>query len=65
VRGTSSRAVEDMLWPEVDDLGVYRAVGLDVGLIHRPVPHGDEGVSWMTETDIAPWSIRVLRRAAG
>jgi len=54
--------VEDILWPHEDYLRVYREAGLDVVLVERPLATGDEGITWQSETSVAPWAIYLLKQ---
>jgi len=53
----------DILWPHESYLETYRAAGLEVVEVHRPLARGDEPYPWISETRIAPWAIYVLRRS--
>ncbi|NIQ53143.1 MAG: methyltransferase domain-containing protein [Gemmatimonadetes bacterium] len=57
-----ARPVHDIRW----DDDAYRASFADAGLaveeVHRPLGHPDEPFDWVSETEIAPWVIWVLRR---
>ena len=55
--------MDDILWPHEDYLRVYREAGLEVVRVERPLAGGDEGITWMSETSVAPWVIYLLRRA--
>jgi SAM-dependent methyltransferase len=57
-----SRPVDDILWPEEDYRAVFGAAGLEPERLERPLATGDEGVAWVSETTVAPWTIYVLRR---
>lgn len=57
------RPVKDILWPEADYLRVYGAAGLRVLRIHRPLGRPDEGIAWVNELTMAPWTVYVLARA--
>lgn len=58
---SDGRPVEDILWPDEDYRGVFREAGLEIERIERPLATGHEGFSWVSETEIAPWAIYVLR----
>ena len=60
---SDARPVDDILWPHEAYLAVYAEAGLEVERVERPVAAGDEGVSWISETEVAPWAIYVLRPA--
>jgi hypothetical protein len=55
------RPVDDILWPDADYRRVYAEAGLDVERVERPLATGDEGVAWVSETTVAPWTIYLLR----
>ena len=57
------RPVEDILWTDESYQEVYREAGLKVVQVFRPLAKGDEPFSWVSETQIAPWVIYVLKRA--
>ncbi len=57
------RPVEDILWTDESYRRLFREVGLDAVQVTKPLANGDEGYSWVSETQIAPWVIYVLRRA--
>ncbi len=54
------RPVEDVVWEHEDYLKLYDEAGLDVVATERPLATGEEGVDWVSETEIAPWVIYVL-----
>jgi len=58
---SDARPVDDILWPDEDYREVFAAAGLEVERMERPLARGDEGVDWISEAEIAPWSIYVLR----
>jgi SAM-dependent methyltransferase len=60
---SDSRPVEDILWPDEDYRSVYAEAGLEVERFERPLASGDEGIDWISETRVSPWSIYVLRPA--
>lgn len=53
----------DILWPHESYLETYRAAGLQIVEVRRPLAKGDEPYPWISETRIAPWAIYVLRRS--
>jgi SAM-dependent methyltransferase len=59
------RPVQDILWPDPD----YRALFTEAGLVclrdQRPLARGDEGVPWVSETQVPPWALYVLERTQG
>jgi trans-aconitate methyltransferase len=58
---SDQRPVEDILWPDADYRDIYQEVGFEVERFERPLATGDEGMPWISETRIAPWSIYVLK----
>lgn len=60
---SDSRPVDDILWTDNDYRSVFRDAGLEVKHFSRPLAGGDEGIAWVSETRIAPWSIYLLRKA--
>lgn len=60
---SDARPVDDILWPDDDYRGVFAEAGLEVECMERPLAVGDEGVDWASETEVAPWSIYVLKAA--
>ena len=58
------RPVEDILCTDEAYRAVYREAGLKVAHVVAPLAKGDEPYSWVSETQIAPWVIYVLKRAA-
>ncbi len=60
------RPVEDVLWTEQGYLEVYRAAGLRRLEVRKPLGRTDDGVAWVSETEVAPWRLDLLApRAAG
>ena len=58
---SDNRPVDDILWPDEDYQAVYSRAGLSIERFEQPLARGDEGVPWVNETRVAPWSIYVLR----
>jgi len=58
---SDGRPVDDILWPDENYRDVYREAGLEIEQVERPLALGNEGVSWISETEIAPWAIYVLK----
>jgi hypothetical protein len=56
------RPIEDVLFTEEGYRRVYRASGLEVVQIYRPLGRDHEPYDWVNETRIAPWTIYVLKR---
>ncbi len=57
------RPVEDIIWSDDDYRETYRRAGLAPVEIRRPLADGTEPYAWVSETEVAPWIIYVLRRA--
>ena len=45
-----------------DYLSVYREAGLELERSEKPLATGEEGIPWVSETNVAPWAIYLLRR---
>lgn len=58
---SDNRPVDDILWPDEAYRAVYQEAGLEVVSIDRPLGRGDEGIRWVSETEVAPWAIYVLK----
>ena len=54
------RPVEDVVCSDADYRRMYARAGLVVHEIHQPLGRPDEGVPWVSETTVSPWSIYVL-----
>jgi SAM-dependent methyltransferase len=57
-----SRPVEDIIWSDEDYWEVYRRAGFVPVEIRRPLALPSEPYEWVSETEIAPWVIYVLRK---
>jgi SAM-dependent methyltransferase len=55
------RPVEDVLWTDGAYREIYRHVGLEVVRMHKPLADASEPYEWISETEIAPWVIYVLK----
>jgi SAM-dependent methyltransferase len=51
----------DILWPHESYLEVYARSGLELVEMRKPLAKGDEPYKWVSESQIAPWVIYVLR----
>lgn len=58
---SDARPVDDILWPDENYRAVYGEAGLEIERAVRPLARGDEGISWISETEIAPWVIYILK----
>ncbi|NIM51329.1 MAG: methyltransferase domain-containing protein [Gemmatimonadales bacterium] len=56
------RPCEDVLCTDEAYRGIYADAGLEEVAAYRPLARGDEGVPWVSETQVAPWVIWVLKR---
>lgn len=56
------RPVQDVLCPHEEYLEVYRRSGLRIVAEHRPLGREGEGITWVSETKVAPWVVYVLER---
>jgi SAM-dependent methyltransferase len=57
-----ARPVEDIVWPDAAYQEVYTGAGLTCEEIYRPLGREDEPQPWVSETQIAPWVIYVLKK---
>jgi len=53
---------EDVLCSDEAYRAMYETCGLDVVGAYKPLARGDENVSWVSETRVAPWVIYVLAK---
>ena len=53
----------DVLWPDEAYREVYTKANLQVAEMLKPLAKGDEPFTWISETQIAPWVIYILKRA--
>jgi SAM-dependent methyltransferase len=58
------RPVDDVVCSDADYRRMYARAGLVVHEMHQPLGRPDEGVPWVSETTVAPWSIYVLGPSA-
>jgi SAM-dependent methyltransferase len=58
------RPVEDVVCSDADYRHMYARAGLVVHEMHQPLGRLDEGIAWVSETTVAPWSIYVLGSSA-
>lgn len=57
---STGKPAEDILCSDQAYRAVYEQAGLAVVAVSRPLARGDEGLSWLSETRVAPWVIWVL-----
>jgi len=55
----------DILFPDAAYREAYAEAGLEVGEMLQPLARGDEPFPWISETQIAPWTIYVLKADRG
>jgi hypothetical protein len=58
-----AQPAEDILCGSDCYRDVYQRSGLDVMATYRPLGKTDDGWPWVSEMDVAPWVIYVLKRA--
>jgi ubiquinone/menaquinone biosynthesis C-methylase UbiE len=58
------RPVEDILWTDASYAEVYGAANLVPVLTHSPLGREDDPCHWVSEAQIAPWTIYVLATEA-
>jgi SAM-dependent methyltransferase len=58
-----AQPVEDILCGPDRYRDVYQRSGLAVVATYRPLGKADDGWPWVSEMDVAPWAIDVLKRA--
>jgi SAM-dependent methyltransferase len=56
------RPVEDIFWSESDYEKMFNMSGLDIEATYKPLGYDDEPVEWVSEREIAPWIIFVLKK---
>ena len=56
-----SRPVDDIIWPDSDYRALFAEVGLEVEAKYNPLARAEDPFEWVNETQIAPWSIYVLK----
>lgn len=54
------RPVEDIVCSDADYRRMYAQAGLIVHEMHQPLGRAEDGIAWVSETTVAPWSIYVL-----
>jgi len=57
-----TRPCYDIFWSVEDYHKVYDDAGLDIIDTHKPLATGKEPYTWVNETQIAPWTIYVLKK---
>lgn len=56
------RPVEDIFWSIPDYQELFRQSGFEIEATYKPLGLADEPFKWISETQIAPWMIFVLRK---
>jgi SAM-dependent methyltransferase len=56
------RPVEDIFWSESDYEIMFNLAGLEIEAIYKPLGYDDEPFEWVSEKEIAPWMIFVLKK---
>ena len=59
------RPVDDVVCSDADYRAMYAAAGLELRAMHQPIGGPADGIAWVSEATIAPWTIYVLTAAAG
>lgn len=54
------RPVEDIVCSDADYRRLYSQAGLEVHAMYQPLGRAEDGIAWVSETTVAPWSIYVL-----
>jgi SAM-dependent methyltransferase len=54
------RPVEDIVCTDADYRRLYAQSGLAVHALYQPLGRAEDGIAWVSETTVAPWSIYVL-----
>ncbi len=57
-----ARPCDDIFWSEEDYATVYSQANLRIIKKHKPLATGKEPYQWVNETQIAPWTIYVLKK---
>ncbi len=58
------RPVEDIFCTDEDYREIYRRAGLSLIQTHSPLGNQAEPFAWVSETEVSPWAIYVLRAEA-
>jgi ubiquinone/menaquinone biosynthesis C-methylase UbiE len=56
------RPVEDIYWTIEDYHLMFRKAGLEIEECYKPLGYDSEPFAWVSETNIAPWMIFVLKK---
>jgi len=52
--------VQDILWSDTAWRELFCRASLKLLEVRQPLARGDEGIPWVSETRIHPWTIHVL-----
>jgi ubiquinone/menaquinone biosynthesis C-methylase UbiE len=58
---SDNRPVDDILWTDEDYRAAFGQAGLEIERVERPLGTDDDGIQWVSETRIAPWTIYILK----
>ena len=58
---SDNRPVDDILWTDEDYRAAFGEAGLEIERVERPLGTDDDGIQWVSETRIAPWTIYILK----
>jgi SAM-dependent methyltransferase len=56
------RPVEDIFWTLPDYQKLFDLAGLELITTYKPLGHKDEPFDWISETNVAPWIIFILKK---
>lgn len=56
------RPVEDIFWTADDYHKLFNLAGLEIESIYKPLGHDNDPFEWVSEKEIAPWMIFVLKK---
>ena len=59
---TDKRPCEDIYWSAEEYKKVYKYAGLRIINTYKPIATGHEPYHWINETQLAPWTIYVLKK---
>jgi SAM-dependent methyltransferase len=57
-----NRPVDDIMCSDESYRKLFKKVGFTVSGIHQPLGADNEGIEWLNERRIAPWSIYILQK---
>jgi ubiquinone/menaquinone biosynthesis C-methylase UbiE len=59
------RPVEDIFWSVCDYNRLFNLAGLEIEATYKPLGYDYEPIEWVSEKEIAPWMIFVLKSTTG